>query len=557
MNIGKIFSIKDNIIYCTNTTSNSFIGEVVIFNKKETTSIENSQLCEGCIFEASASNFKILLIQGEQQSLCIGDEIYGTSKTIRIKVGFSILGKTINPFGKILAHHVIGESTSTDKVLETLFETEYVYITSSSPGIIDRKKVSKPLLTGINSIDCLFPIGLGQRQLIIGDNNTGKTSLAVSAIINQREFNKNSKSRYNKYNKFTYFKPCIYVSIGQKRSEVIRIQKVLSNFDSDWFTSIIFTSSDNLPIIQYYAPYTGCVMGEWFMNKGYDCVLVFDDLSKHSVAYRQITLLLRRPPGREAFPGDVFFLHSRLLERSAQLSSDNGEGTLTSLPIIETLCGDVSSYIPTNVISITDGQIFLNKELLNRGVIPAVDLNLSVSRVGSSSQFKFMVSMSKLIKMQLSLYRQFKDAELLGSGASESVKIYVNRGKRLTLFFTQPLFSTTSYLKQVIYLYCLGEGFADKIDLRLTKFFLASIFNIQYYSYISKNNSVLYLDFFRDMNICEDNLSIVDYDFISSKLYKFMFSFTLFFQSIIVPIITEFKDQSYIWSLVANYKDYF
>jgi F0F1-type ATP synthase alpha subunit len=233
MNIGKIFSIKDNIIYCTNTTSNSFIGEVVIFNKKETTSIENSQLCEGCIFEASASNFKILLIQGEQQSLCIGDEIYGTSKTIRIKVGFSILGKTINPFGKILAHHVIGESTSTDKVLETLFETEYVYITSSSPGIIDRKKVSKPLLTGINSIDCLFPIGLGQRQLIIGDNNTGKTSLAVSAIINQREFNKNSKSRYNKYNKFTYFKPCIYVLIGQKRSEVIRIQKVLSNFDSD------------------------------------------------------------------------------------------------------------------------------------------------------------------------------------------------------------------------------------------------------------------------------------------------------------------------------------
>ena len=282
------------------------------------------------------------------------------------------------------------------------------------------------------------------------------------------------------------------------------------------------------------------------MENGYDCILVFDDLSKHSVAYRQITLLLRRPPGREAFPGDVFFLHSRLLERSAQLSSDNGEGSLTSLPIIETLCGDVSSYIPTNVISITDGQIFLSKELLNRGVLPAVDLNLSVSRVGSSSQYKFMVSISKLIKMQLSLYRQFKDAELLGSGSNDSVKNYVNRGKRLTLFFTQPLFSTNTYLKQIIYFYCLGEGFADNIDLRLTKFFLASIFNIQFYSYLSHTNSVLYLDFFRNLNICEENLSIFDYDFISSKLYKLLFAFTIFFQSNIVPIITGFKDQSYI-----------
>ena len=287
-------------------------------------------------------------------------------------------------------------------------------------------------------------------------------------------------------------------------------------------------------------------MGEWFMEKGLDCVLVFDDLSKHSVAYRQISLLLRRPPGREAFPGDVFFLHSKLLERSSQLSSVLGEGSLTSLPIIETLCGDVSSYIPTNVISITDGQIFLNKELLNKGVLPAVDLNLSVSRVGSSSQFKFMVSISKLIKMQLSMYRQFKDAELLGSGISASIKVYINRGKRLTLFFTQPLYNTLTYLKQVVFFFCLGEGLADDIDLRLTKFYLVSIFNKAFYRHISHKNSIFFLDFFRDFNICENNLAIFEYNYISSKLYKLLFAYTVFFQSNIVPIITGFKDQDYI-----------
>jgi len=236
--LGTISSIKDNIIYCSNNSSTSFIGERVKFyrNDSNSSNIVNDLYCEGCIFEASDNNFKILLIQGEQQHLFIGDEVYGTSKTIRIKVGFSILGKTINPFGKILSNHVTNSNNSNNEeeaFLENLFETDYRYISSSSPSIIDRKKVSKPLLTGINSIDCLFPIGLGQRQLVIGDNNTGKTSLAISAILNQRTYNNYSKARYNNYYKYTYFKPCIYVSIGQKRSEVIRIQKVLNNFNSD------------------------------------------------------------------------------------------------------------------------------------------------------------------------------------------------------------------------------------------------------------------------------------------------------------------------------------
>jgi len=543
--IGKISNIQDSILLCDEIHSNPFIGEIVYFN--------NNLSYKGLVFEMSLKNIKILLLDCDQKNLFIGDSIIGSRETIKIKVGFHVLGNTITPFGNILNKNI----KNTSDFLSTLFETEYCYVSNKSPSIIDRKKVSKPLLTGINSIDCLFPIGLGQRQLIIGDNNTGKTSLAVSSILNQKRFNLNSKIRYYEYARFTYFKPCIYVFIGQKRSESIRIQQVLSNFDSTWYTSIIFSSSDDLPIIQYYAPYTGCVIGEWFMDKGFDSILVFDDLSKHSVAYRQITLLLRRPPGREAFPGDVFFLHSRLLERSAQLSSNNGEGSMTSLPIIETLCGDVSSYIPTNVISITDGQIFLNKELLNRGVLPAVDLNLSVSRVGSSSQYKYMVSVSKKIKMHLAMYRQFKDAELLGTDSNENVKNYVNRGKRLILLFTQPLYHTQNYLKQIIYLYCLSEGFADKIDLKLTKFFLSSIFNSKFYIYIPSDISVFFIDFFRSLETCEDHFVIFDFDVIHSKLYKLLFYYTVFFESNIVPIINGFKDQSYMESLISKYNDSF
>lgn len=240
------------------------------------------------------------------------------------------------------------------------------------------------------------------------------------------------------------------------------------------------------------------------MNKGYDCLIVFDDLSQHSVAYRQMTLLLRRPPGREAFPGDVFFLHSRLLERSAQLSDQKGEGSLTSLPIIETLCGDVSSYIPTNVISITDGQIFLSKDLLNRGVLPAIDLSASVSRVGSSSQYKSMITVSKKIRAHLSLYNQYKDAELLSSSSNKLVTKYINRGKRITLLFTQPLYSTQEYLKQIIYLFCLGEGFADDIDVRLTKYFLSSLFNAEFNSYI--NEKKIYISYLNNKTSFEDYL---------------------------------------------------
>jgi len=275
------------------------------------------------------------------------------------------------------------------------------------------------------------------------------------------------------------------------------------------------------------------------MNKGFDSILVFDDLSKHSVAYRQITLLLRRPPGREAFPGDVFFLHSRLLERSAQLSSSKGEGSMTCLPIIETLCGDVSSYIPTNVISITDGQLFLNKELLNRGILPAVDLNLSVSRVGSSSQYSFMVALSKVIKMQLALYRQYRDTEFLNADTSDAVRNYINRGKRLTILFTQSLYNTLPYVKQIVFLFCISEGFTDKIALKYTNFYFNSIFNPTFHMYLPTDISIFYTSLFRNISIAEENFYIVDNKVFHFELFTFLNGYTVFFNSIIMPIINQ------------------
>ena len=552
--IGKVTSVKDNILYCTNVAGYTFVGEVVSFSGMS--SDENRDSCRGIVFEINKLYIKILLISGEQYWLSMNDSVHGTNKQVQIKVGFFILGKTVTPFGDIM--NVFNNRTDNDMTLflDTFFQTGYSNISNGSPSIIERTQVRKPLLTGINSVDCLFPVGLGQRQLIIGDHNTGKTSLALTVILNQRFYNSFSKYNYYSYYNFNDFKPCIYVSIGQKRSEVLRIQEMLCDFDSDWYTSIVFSSADDLPIIQYYSPYSACAMGEWFMNKGYDCITVFDDLSKHSVAYRQMTLLLRRAPGREAFPGDVFFLHSKLLERAAQLSPVRGEGSLTSLPVIETLCGDVSSYIPTNVISITDGQLYLNKALVNRGVLPAVDLNLSVSRVGSSAQYFFMREVSKHIKSQIALYRQFKDAELLGASAGH-VKAHINRGKRLTLLFTQSLYSTENYFKQTVYFFCLSKGFADDLDVRLTKFFLGSMWNKKFIKYLSKKNSINYMDWFSDLDIAQDSFSVLKSKHFEKKLYKFLFSYKAFFDKFLLPVIENSLDQDYVWSLVNNYNESF
>ena len=332
-----------------------------------------------------------------------------------------------------------------------------------APGIISRKSVHEPMQTGLKAIDSLIPIGRGQRELIIGDRQTGKTAIAIDTIINQKEINKSSDESKKLY--------CIYVAIGQKRSTVAQIVKTLEDTGALEYTIVVAaTASDPAPL-QFLAPYIGCTMGEYFRDNGMHALIVYDDLSKQAVAYRQMSLLLRRPPGREAFPGDVFYLHSRLLERAAKLSDDQGGGSLTALPIIETQASDVSAYIPTNVISITDGQIFLETELFFKGVRPAVNVGISVSRVGSAAQIKAMKQVAGSIKLELAQYREMAAFAQFGSDLDASTQQLLNRGSKLTELLKQGQYSTLKVEEQVISIFCGVKGYLDNLDLGKIKQF--------------------------------------------------------------------------------------
>jgi F-type H+-transporting ATPase subunit alpha len=312
--------------------------------------------------------------------------------------------------------------------------------------------------TGLKAIDILIPIGRGQRELIIGDRQTGKTAVAVDTIINQKEINQSGDEKQKLY--------CIYVAIGQKRSTVAQIVKTLEDAGSMEYTTIVAaTASDPAPL-QFLAPYTGCTIGEYFRDNGMHALIIYDDLSKQAVAYRQMSLLLRRPPGREAYPGDVFYLHSRLLERAAKLNDENGGGSLTALPIIETQAGDVSAYIPTNVISITDGQIFLETELFNQGIRPAVNVGLSVSRVGSAAQTKAMKKVAGSIKLELAQYREMAAFAQFGSDLDASTQKLLNRGSKLTELLKQKQYSPMSVAEQVVSVFCGVKGYLDDIELK-------------------------------------------------------------------------------------------
>ncbi|REK43281.1 MAG: F0F1 ATP synthase subunit alpha, partial [Proteobacteria bacterium] len=321
-----------------------------------------------------------------------------------------------------------------------------------------RKSVSEPMQTGLKSIDSLVPIGRGQRELIIGDRQTGKTAVAIDAIINQKKINESGDEKQKLY--------CIYVAVGQKRSTVRQIQKTLEEAGAMEYTTIVAaTASDSAPL-QFLAPYTGCAMGEFFRDNGMHALIIYDDLSKQAVAYRQMSLLLRRPPGREAYPGDVFYLHSRLLERAAKLSDEHGGGSLTALPIIETQGGDVSAFIPTNVISITDGQIFLETELFNQGIRPAINVGLSVSRVGSSAQTKAMKKVSGSMKLELAQYREMAAFAQFGSDLDASTQQLLNRGSKLTELLKQKQYSPMTVAEQVISVFCGVKGYLDDIELK-------------------------------------------------------------------------------------------
>ena len=387
-----------------------------------------------------------VVIFGHDKSIKEGDTVKRTGRIVEVPVGKGLLGRVVDGLG----NPIDGKGALTD--------VTYRRVEVKAPGIIPRKSVHEPMSTGLKSVDALIPIGRGQRELIIGDRQTGKTAIVLDTFLNQKQTNDNA----NKDSEKLF---CVYVAIGQKRSTVAQFVKTLEDKGALEYSIVIAaTASDPAPM-QFLAPYSGCTMGEFFRDNGMHAVIAYDDLSKQAVAYRQMSLLLRRPPGREAYPGDVFYLHSRLLERAAKMGDKAGAGSLTALPIIETQGGDVSAYIPTNVISITDGQIFLETELFYQGIRPAVNVGLSVSRVGSAAQIKAMKQVAGSIKLELAQYREMAAFAQFGSDLDASTQKLLNRGSRLTELLKQPQYSPLLTEEQVCVIFAGVNGYLDKIPV--------------------------------------------------------------------------------------------
>ena len=391
------------------------------------------------------------VILGDTSRLKEGDEVKTTGRLLSVPVGKGLLGRVVDALGQPI-----------DGKGPIDFDLYYP-VEKIAPGIIPRKSVDQPVQTGIMSVDSMIPIGRGQRELIIGDRSTGKTTIAIDTIINQAKINKQGKESGD-----PDFRPLysIYVAVGQKNANVARTINVLEENGALEYAIIVSAPAADNPANQYLAPYAGAAMGEWFMENGMDALIVYDDLSKHAVAYRQISLVLKRPSGREAFPGDVFYLHSRLLERSARLREERGNGSLTALPIIETQAGDVAAYIPTNVISITDGQIFLETDLFNQGIRPAISVGLSVSRVGSAAQIKACKQVAGKVKLELAQYRELAAFAQFGSDLDARTKAQLDRGSRLVELFKQPAFSPKPVEIQVGLLWAAQNGYFDDIDVK-------------------------------------------------------------------------------------------
>ncbi|MCH8213894.1 MAG: F0F1 ATP synthase subunit alpha [Proteobacteria bacterium] len=393
-----------------------------------------------------------IVIFGEDRGIKEGDTVKRTCAIVDVPVGKALLGRVVDALG----NPIDGKGP--------LGDTERARIEVKAPGIIPRRSVHEPVQTGLKAIDCLIPIGRGQRELIIGDRQTGKTAIILDTIINQRDINKNAKDESEKLY-------CIYVAIGQKRSSVARIVKTLEDHNAMDYTIVVAATASEPAPLQFLAPYAGCTMGEYFRDNAMHAVIFYDDLSKQAVSYRQMSLLLRRPPGREAYPGDVFYLHSRLLERAAKMNDDNGGGSLTALPVIETQAGDVSAYIPTNVISITDGQIFLETELFYAGIRPAVNVGISVSRVGSAAQVKAMKQVAGTIKLELAQYREMAAFSQFSSDLDPATQRLLARGARLTEMLKQGQFAPCPVEEQVVSIFAGVRGYLDKIEVKdVTRF---------------------------------------------------------------------------------------
>ena len=390
----------------------------------------------GMVLNLEEDNIGAVLF-GFDNNVREGDEVKRTGRVMEVPVGPELVGRVVNPLGQ----PIDGKGPINAK--------RFGLIERIAPGVIDRKSVHEPLQTGIKAIDGMIPIGRGQRELIIGDRQTGKTAVAIDTIINQKGLN--------------VF--CVYVAIGQKRSTVARVVKILEEHDAMKYTIVVSASASDPAPMQYIAPYAGCAMGEYFRDNGQHCLIVYDDLSRQAAAYRQLTLLLRRPPGREAYPGDVFYLHSRLLERSAKVSDELGAGSLTALPIIETQAGDVSAYIPTNVISITDGQIYLETDLFYSGVRPAINVGLSVSRVGGAAQIKAMKQVAGQLRLELAQYRELAAFAQFGSDLDPATQAQLSRGERLVEILKQGQYRPIPVALQIIHIYCGVRGQVEDIKV--------------------------------------------------------------------------------------------
>jgi F-type H+/Na+-transporting ATPase subunit alpha len=437
--IGRVLSVGDGIarIY---GLDNVQAGELVEFPGG----------LKGMALNLEADNVGAVIF-GNDQGIKEGDTVKRTGDIVSVPVGKGLLGRVVDGLGNPIDGKGPIEST------------ENRMVDVKAPGIIPRKSVHEPMQTGLKAIDSLVPVGRGQRELIIGDRQTGKTAVAVDTIINQKSVNATDDESKKLY--------CVYVAIGQKRSTVAQIVQSLEEAGAMEYSIVVAATASEPAPLQFLAPYAGCAMAEYFRDNGMHSLIVYDDLSKQAVAYRQMSLLLRRPPGREAYPGDVFYLHSRLLERSAKLNEDNGSGSMTALPIIETQAGDLSAYIPTNVISITDGQIFLETELFFQGIRPAINVGLSVSRVGSAAQIKAMKQVSGSIKSDLAQYREMAAFAQFGSDLDASTQRLLARGERLTEVLKQGQFSPLTVEEQVCAIFAGVNGFLDDIDAReVTRF---------------------------------------------------------------------------------------
>src|SRR5438552_1804151 len=438
--VGQVLSVGDGIarVYGLDTVQ---AGEMVEFPNG----------MKGMALNLEIDNVGVVIF-GDDSGIKEGDTVKRTGAIVDVPVGKGLLGRVVDPLG----NPIDGKGA-----IGNIAERRRVDV--KAPGIIPRKSVHEPVQTGLKAIDTLIPIGRGQRELIIGDRQTGKTAVAIDTIINQKAVNAGTDEKAKLY--------CIYVAIGQKRSTVAQIVKILADAGALDYTIVVTATASEPAPLQFLAPFAGCAMGEWFRDNGMHALIIYDDLSKQAVAYRQMSLLLRRPPGREAYPGDVFYLHSRLLERAAKLNEDNGAGSLTALPIIETQANDVSAYIPTNVISITDGQIFLEPDLFYQGVRPAVNVGISVSRVGGAAQIKAMKQVSGRLKLDLAQFRELQAFAQFAQDLDPETKKQIERGRRITEVLKQPSYSPVALEQQVVAIWAETQGFMDEVEVDKIKDF--------------------------------------------------------------------------------------